>query len=338
MVTHNPNDTAIVTIVGKHSYSVSKVNVGFREKEFELTQEMQGKIKTFALQNPDEETCGFILNDDSVVSCPNVHYNQTLDDVDIDNLKSILETLQIRDIEVPDDTTDLTDIRRRLSRKTGMSISAQQRLAFEKRGIQATWHTHCLDSAPGTLTYEDDPDRGVTSDVTQAKLQRLPYVLWHTKFDEWDMYDPCSINLYPLKQTIERPSDPEQYTKTPYQPNRSDCLEVARVALWGMYEIDLGIYISSPHEYTMAGWQRYIDGFPKVGFSQVELYDTLRFKGGDCLLMQLPGHKTLHHLGVCVDEKNQRMLHVFDGRVSEIDHIAKWRRFVRVLFRHEKFL
>jgi hypothetical protein len=311
----------------------------FREKEFELTQEMQAKIKELALQNPDEETCGFILKDGQVVSCPNVHYNQTLDGVGADELRATIEMLQIKDLEVPDDTDDFTDIRRQLSRKTGMAISSQQRLAFDERGIAAVWHSHCLDSAPGRLTHEDNPERGVTSDITQAKLQRLPYVLYHTQFDEWDLYDPCSINLYPLQRTIERPGDPEQYTKIPYLWNRSDCLEVPRVALWGMYGIDLGIYLrSSSDEYTAEGWQRYIDGFPKVGFSQLELYDTMRFKGGDCLLMQLPGHKTLHHLGVCVDEKNQRMLHVFDGRVSEIDHIAKWRRFVRVMFRHEKFL
>ena len=74
-----------------------------------------------------------------------------------------------------------------------------------------------------------------------------------------------------------------------------------------------------------------------MGFRQIELYETIRFKEGDCLLMQLPGHKTLHHLGLCVDEQNQRMLHVFDGRNSEIDHISKWRRFVKVMYRHEKF-
>jgi hypothetical protein len=313
--------------------------MGFREEEFELTEGMREQIKEFAMSNSDEETCGFILNDGSVVTCSNVHYNKTLDDKSADELRSIIDQLQIRDIQVLDDTDDLADIRSQISRKTGMAISGQQRLTFENQGIVAIWHSHCLDSAPGMLTHEDNPERGVTSDITQAKLQRLPYVLYHTKFDEWDMYDPCSINLYPLKHTIERRSDPEQYTKIPYQWNRSDCLEVPRVALWGLYEIDLGIYLrTTPDEYVHEGWQRYIDGFPKVGFSQIELYDDIRFKSGDCLLMQLPGHRTLHHLGVCVDEKNQRMLHVFEGRVSEIEHIAKWRRFVKVMYRHQKFL
>lgn len=313
--------------------------MAFREEEFKLTGSMQEQIKVFAMQHPDEETCGFILDNGEVVSCPNVHYNQTLDDKGAEELRSIVDQLQIRDIDVPTDTEDLTEIRQLISLKTGMSISSQQRLIYETKGIAAVWHTHCLDSSAGMLTFEDKPEVGVTSDITQSKLQRLPYVLYHTKFDEWDMYDPCSINLFPLKRTIDRPDDPEQYSNIPYIWNRSDCLEVPRVALWGMYGIDLGIYLrSSVHEYTEEGWQRYIDGFPKVGFQQVELYENIRFKGGDCLLMQLPGHKTLHHLGVCVDEKNQRMLHVFEGRVSELDHIMKWRRFVRVLFRHEKFI
>ena len=311
----------------------------FREKEFELTEEMQAKIKALALQNPDEETCGFILKDGAVFSCPNAHYNKTLDSKSADELKDIIDRLQIRSIDVPDDTENLTEVRKLISRKTGMSISAQQRLAFENRGIAAVWHTHCLDSAPGMLTYQDDTANGVTSDVTQAKLQRLPYVLWHTKFDEWDLYDPCSINLYPLKRKIQRPQDPEEYSGIPYCSNRSDCLEVSRTALWGLYGIDLGIHLlSHPLEYTTQGWQRYQQELPKLGFSAVELYDTMRFKGGDCLLMQLPGQANLHHLAVCVDEKNQRMLNVFDGRVSEIDHIAKWRRHIRMMYRHEKFM
>ncbi len=314
--------------------------MGFRNagKEFELTEAMRVLIEKFAMRNPDEETCGFVLKNGAVVNCVNTHYNRILDEKSVDELRNIIDQLQIRDIII-NDSSDLTEIRRRISRKTGMAISAEQRLAFDSKGIAAVWHSHCLDSAPGMLTYEDDPANGVTSDITQAKLQRIPYVLYHTKFNEWDLYDPCSINLYPLQHPIERHSDPEQYSGIPYQWNRSDCLEVPRVALWGLYEIDLGIYLrSSPDEYTMEGWQRYLDGFPKVGFTQIELYDTMRFKEGDCLLMQLPGHKTLHHLGVCVDEKNQRMLHVFEGRVSEIEHIAKWRRFVRVMYRHEKFI
>lgn len=311
----------------------------FRSEEFELTEGMRGEIKRFALQHPDEETCGFILSDGAVVNCTNVHYNKTLDDKGVLELRSILEQLQIRDVEVPNDTDDLTGIRRLVSLKTGMSISAQDMMQHSEKGITAVWHTHCLDSSPGMLTLEDDPANGVTSDITQAKLQRLPYVLWHTKFDEWDMYDPCSINLYPLRRKVERPDDPEQYTKIPYVWNRSDCLEIPRVALWGLYQIDLGIYLrSSPTEYMAEGWQRYVEGFPKVGFELVDLYDTIRFKAGDCLLMQLPGYKCLHHLGVCVDEKNQRMLHVFDGRVSEIEHIAKWRKYVRAMYRHQKFL
>lgn len=311
----------------------------FRDEDFELTSIMRDQIKGFALQNPDEETCGFILNNKDVVFCDNTYYCTLLDDKGVPELQEIVDRLQIRDLEISDDTEDLNEIRQQISRKTSFRIDTKQRLTFEHKGIAAVWHTHCLDSSPGILTWEDDLAKGITSDVTQAKLQRLPYILWHTKFDEWDMYDPCSINLYPLKRKIQRRKDAEEYTKIPYCWNRSDCFEIPRVALWGMFGIDLKIHLrSQPHEYLAEGWQRYVEGLPEHGFQEVPLYDTIRFKAGDCLLLQLPGYKCLHHLALCVDEKNQRMLHVFDGRVSEIEHIAKWRRYIRVLYRHQQFL
>lgn len=311
--------------------------MAFGKEEFELTDSVREQIKKFAAQNSSEETCGFVLADGTTVACDNVHYNNALDGKSWQELAEIVDKLQIRDVQVSEDTEDLDEIRKLISRRTGFAIAAQQRLAFESKGIAAVWHTHCLDSSPGLLTYEDDPVNGVTSDISQAKLQRLPYILYHTGFDEWDMYDPYSINLYPLKRQIQRPNDPEEYTNIPYCWNRSDCFEVPRVALWGLYGIDLKIHLrAQPHEYLTEGWQRYVEGLPKLGFSEVTMYDTMRFKAGDCLLMQLPGYKCLHHLGLCVDEKNQRLLHVFDGRVSEIEHIAKWRRFVRALYRHSE--
>lgn len=313
--------------------------MGFRQEEFVLTPEMREKIKTLAMELPDQETCGFVLRGGGVVSCPNVHYNNFLDNKGADELRDILDRLQIRDVGITDDPDSLIIARELISLKTGMSISGRQRLAFEKKGIAAVWHSHCLYSSPGMLSHQDNVASGVVSDVTQAKLQRLPYIVYHTLFDEWDMYDPCSINIYPLRKTTKNPKDANEYTGLPYMDNRADCFEVPRVALWGMYEIDLGIPVrNGEQEYQEEGWQRYVKEFPARGFQEVKLYDGMRFKGGDCLLMQLPQHRSLHHLALCIDEGNQRLLHVFDGRVSEIEHIEKWRKYIKLVFRHEKFL
>lgn len=310
--------------------------MAFGKPDFVLTDSMKEQIKAFALTVPHEETCGFILKDGSVTQAQNIFFNAALEPLEHEALVAQLDELQIRDIS-PD--AELDEIRKAISLRIGIAISARDRLAAESKGIAAVWHSHCLDSSPGMLTYEDSSVLGIHSDITQSKLQRLPYVLWHVGFDEWDMYDPYGLNPYPLRQQIANPGNPEEYTKLPYCWNRWDCLEAPRAVLWGMFEIDLGIHLRSNRlEYLAEGWQRYIEGFPKVGFKEIQMFSDMRFKAGDCLLMQLPGYKALHHLGVCVDEKQQRMLHIIDGRVSEIEHIAKWRRFARVTFRHEKFL
>lgn len=309
--------------------------MAFGKEDFVLTETMKGEIKNIALQNPDEETCGFILKDGSVVECPNTFYNSSLDERSQDELIKMIDWLQIRDIPAQ---TEPDEMRRLISLKTGMAISARDRLAYEDAGIAAVWHSHCLDSSPGYLSYEDILEHGVVSDITQSKLQRLPFVLYHTRFNEWDWYSPYELSPYPLQRPISNPKNINEYVGLPYTWNRADCLEIPRAVMWGMFGINLGIHTrTSPDEYVREGWARYVQGFPEVGFEEVTMFPTMRFKAGDCLLMQLPGYHCLHHLGVCVDEKHQTMIHIVDGRVSEIDAIAKFRRYVRVTFRHQKF-
>lgn len=306
--------------------------MSFGREDFVLTEDMKREVERLAREVPHEETCGFIHKDGSVVRWQNTFVNPAFSDLDRDELVELMNTWQIKDVSF---NIELPDIRREISRRTGIGISARDRIASESKGIAAVWHSHCLDSSPGMLTFEDNPSLGIQSDITQSKLQRLPYVLYHVGFDEWDMYDPYNLSPYPLKRVIQNPANFMEYERIPYCWNRADCLEIPRSVLWGMFGIDLGIYLRSQQtEYMEEGWQRYVEGFPKVGFQNLPLYDTIRFKAGDCLLMQLPGATNLHHLAVCVDEKQQRLLHVFEGRVSEVEHIAKWRRFVRVVFRH----
>lgn len=310
--------------------------MAFGKPDFKLTESTKLHIKELALEIPHEETGGFVLSNGDVKRCENTFYNPKLDEYEDEYLPQIADKLQIRDIPVG---TDPEEMRRLISLRTGFSISGKDRVEYESTGIVAVWHSHCLDSSEGRLSWDDNQEFGVVSDITQAKLQRLPYILYHTGFDQWDMYDPYGLDLYPLHKTIANPKNIEEYSGIPYCWNRADCLEVPRVALWGLYEIDLGVYLrTSVGEYVAEGWQRYVQGFPNVGFQEVSLFPTMKFKGGDCLLMQLPGYKTLHHLAVVVDEPQQRLLHIFDGRVSEIEHIMKWRRFIRVVYRHEKFM
>lgn len=310
--------------------------MAFGKPDFKLTEPIKTQIKKFASDKPCEEIGGFVLSNGEVVRCENIFYNPKLDEYEDEYLPQVADKLQIRDIPVG---TDPQEMRKMISLRTGFSISGKDRVKHESTGIVAVWHTHCLDSSEGRLSWDDNLEFGIVSDITQSKLHRIPYILYHTGFDQWDMYDPYGLDLYPLQKTIVNPNNIEEYSGIPYCWNRADCLEVPRIALWGLYEIDLGVYLrTSVGEYVAEGWQRYVEGFPKVGFQEVSIFPTMRFKAGDCLLMQLPGYKTLHHLALVVDEKEQRLLHIFDGRVSEIEHIMKWRRFVRVVYRHQKFL
>jgi hypothetical protein len=310
--------------------------VAFGKQEFELKDFVQEQTQRLAEETPNEESCGFILRDDNVIRCKNVFYNPMLDDKDEQALAELMDELIIRDVSLEQ---PLDKVREAISVRTGIAISARDRLAADSKGIAAVWHSHCLDSSPGMLTYEDNPALGIHSDITQSKLQRLPYVMYHTRFKEWDMYDPYNLSPYPLKKQIAHPENPDDYANLPYCWNRADCLEIPRSALWGMFGIDLGIHLRShPSEYMTEGWQRYVDDLPKLGFEEVPMFDAMKFKAGDCLLAQLPRHKTLHHLFLLVDEPKQLVLHVMDGGLSVIEPVAKWRRFVRVLFRHQKFI
>jgi hypothetical protein len=126
--------------------------MAFSKEEFVLTDSMKEQIKKLALENPDEETCGFILSDGLAIACKNSFYNLTLDDRTDEEILALVKALQIKDIPAG---TDSKEIRRLISLKTGITIATRDRLQWESKGIAAVWHSHCLESSPGHLTYED---------------------------------------------------------------------------------------------------------------------------------------------------------------------------------------
>lgn len=59
--------------------------------------------------------------------------------------------------------------------------------------VKAVYHSHWQDSDQSWLS---------AADVANSKALKLPYILYHSNFGEWDLYDPN--NLYPYCATVHK--------------------------------------------------------------------------------------------------------------------------------------
>lgn len=202
--------------------------------------------------------------------------------------------------------------------------------------LQFVYHSHWEESSPALLT---------SADVINARATAVASVVYHTSFDQWDMFDPDWLHPWPLKQRHWDVKQLRFYLGWPWEWGRSDCLTLFRA----YYKGQLGIHIQDFQrveseekflELLETGqWNQYEEELPAQGMHKIydgSPPDTFKFHKHDVVLMQLQGRMP-HHVGILVDVERMQLLHHLQaGRLSEVVPYGKGRvRQTRSVWRHE---
>ena len=115
-------------------------------------------IATHAQKHPTEEVCGLVLKDGTVLPIENI-----LPEGDINDIE---EKTRHNDFQMPDGT---------------LPVMAEK--------IQAVYHSHWRESSAALLS---------DIDLRVSRAVSIPYILYHTTFDQWDLFDPNGIHPWTL--------------------------------------------------------------------------------------------------------------------------------------------
>ena len=243
-------------------------------------------IAAYANEYPTEEICGLILKDGGVISVLNA-----LPDGDIDDTESRTKR---NDFEMPANI-----------------------LPYYGDSIAAIFHSHWRESSPALLT---------DIDIHAARAVGIPYILYHTEFDQWDLWDPNGLHPWPLFQKQTDPKRVEFYTGWTWKWARADCFTLLRSYYQGILNHTIGdfprcvTHKEFEEKLRVGTWNEYEDHLGTLGISKVFEGTTegYPFQLHDVVLMRLQG-KNPHHVGIIVQLQPLQILHHLEpGRLSEI--------------------
>lgn len=191
------------------------------------------------------------------------------------------------------------------------------------------YHSHVKESTPSHLSHND---------IECSKRLRVPYITYHTQYNEWDYFDPSDLNPYPLIDRIHPPSSLEFYLGIPWQWNRWDCYSLFRAYYKGRLGIVLKDYsrLGDEDAISSTDWNQYIDNYKSQGFISIPIDSKLC--DNDVLLMTLIGDR-IHHALIVVDEAKSIGLHITgEDKVSKLVYIGdSIMRRTKMIIRHKNF-
>lgn len=207
----------------------------------------------------------------------------------------------------------------------------------------AIWHTHCLDTQAGTLSPKD---------VENSKLQNLPYILYHSIFENWDLFDPNNPHPYPLTapETFDA-NNPESWLGLPWEYGRSDCFTLFK----GWYK-GLGIELQeyprgkdSDERFSQA-WNLFLESYKAEGFIGIPPAEAwapspgerMNLQKNDVLLMTMPGSTNPVHCALIADDPSSMQILHHLGPESQLlcrHRLTKsYRDRTVLILRHQSFL
>ena len=187
------------------------------------------------------------------------------------------------------------------------------------------YHSHVTDAVPSTLSE---------ADILASKALNIPYVVYHVDFDEWDYFDPSSLDPYPLVENPHSPKSVEFYLGHRWQWERFDCYTLFRNFYRGVLGIQLKDFSRKGGEESIVSsdWNQYVDNFESQGFRKVETGEPIQ--NYDVLLMCLVGNQ-IHHAAIIVDAQKKLAIQMLgEGRLSEMfkvtdSHLTRTRLVIR---------
>lgn len=192
------------------------------------------------------------------------------------------------------------------------------------------YHSHWADSQPGELSLDD-------IEMCRWCADKIPYLLYHTVFDEWDYYDPTSPNPFPLKWKGD-PTTLDFYLGWRFVWGRSDCFELVRCYYLGMLGIDIGNFRRpSPDDFPTLGWMTPWKA-DEHGFVQIAAGSPVQKH--DVIKMALKGGREPNHIGVIVDAERMQFLHNVSPEYTSQTGLygSYWQQRTTQVFRHESLV
>lgn len=202
---------------------------------------------------------------------------------------------------------------------------------------ETIWHSHCRDTQPGELSFED---------IERCKFQRsqIPYLLYRPAFDEhtpecWDYFDPRSPNPFPLTNHKD-PNTLDFYLGWRFVWGRSDCFALVRCYFLGKLGIDIGDFKrpdykarrTFPQPEYVAPWKAEENGFVRVPRGEA-------VRTNDVVEIAQKGGVNANHIAVIVDDVAMQMLHNPNLRdLSNVETYSDyWQSRTVNHFRHRNF-
>ena len=194
-------------------------------------------------------------------------------------------------------------------------------IGYSHSEIRLIWHSHYKDDQPGEFTH---------SDLNLSHQTKIPILLYHAGFNEWDYYEPLNPNPWPLKPSAFAPDNIEFYTNWRFSWGRSDCFSLVRRYFLGMHNKSIKeFHRPNPEETFNTSWDAnqhwsYTDN----GFEAMPHGSTPQ--NNDIFGVALRGGKNINHLAVMVDATQNLILHnIGKNRRSRIDRYDdSWRKLV----------
>jgi proteasome lid subunit RPN8/RPN11 len=178
------------------------------------------------------------------------------------------------------------------------------------------------------------------SDLCSSKALKIPYLVYHADFDEWDYFDPAAANPYPLIESPHPPQSTEFYIGMPWTWNRWDCYSVVTKC----YEFVLGIKLQDFNRLgetegsVIDDWNQFEENYSSQGFSPIEVDAPL--KENDLIFIDYGGVGILHHVILVIDAEEMIGLHILgEGRLScRVKLTEPLMRKKKIVARHRNFI
>jgi hypothetical protein len=186
--------------------------------------------------------------------------------------------------------------------------------------IKVIWHSHFKDTHPGEFT---------AGDLALSHQTKLPILLYHAGFDEWDYYEPQNPNPFPLTYIpTVKVSDIDYYAGWRFSWGRSDCFSLVRRYFLGTLNIDIGEF-RRPHKPPVTDPEWSFEDYWSWDKCFVRLPEGTPPKDHDIFGIALRGGRKANHLAVCVSAKDNLILHITGPNMrSRLDRLDGWRDLV----------
>jgi proteasome lid subunit RPN8/RPN11 len=186
----------------------------------------------------------------------------------------------------------------------------------------AVFHSHHLDTQPGTLT---------PADIASSRDCGKPALLYHTVFNCWDYWCPDYWYPWPLQDHNKSHPKTSDFVGWQFEYGRSDCWSLAR----GWYDRMHSIYVpdyprGDIEELEDGAFDPFMQSYADFGFVKVDG----PIQDSDLLIMRIGRYPT--HCAIVVDAREGVGIHhLGQSLLSAEFQIEQWQSKTHAILRHK---